>query len=204
MKRKRVSRVFNGVRKEAQRRLLEKHIELVAAQPNESWWHKNIVPVLALVVSVFSLMGLGGSRPKVKLLTPPAIVVVVNTSAPSTQPDNAKDKDVFSTKPFDPSVYNPAHNPEFPKFWKSPILIPEPAKETDRHTRSLYNQIVNAIEKSEEPAVTKARIIQRLETKASQHKRLVDDLFVKNLVSEVQKVQILQPTISPSNVEQKQ
>jgi len=204
MKSKKVSRVFNGVRKEAQRRLLEKDIELVAVQPNESWWHKNIVGVLALVVSVFSLMGLGGSQPKVELLTPPAIVMVVNPSAPSTQPDNAKDKDVFSTKPFDPSIYNPAHKPEFQKFWVSPLLMPEPAKGTDRHTRSLLYQIHNAIEKSEEPAVMKARIIQRLETKANQHKRLVDDSFVKNLISEVQRVQILEQTVLPVSVEQKQ
>jgi hypothetical protein len=197
-----MKKVIERAKKKTQQKLLERQIDLAARQVEtagfqakaaelqvqalkESWWKKNILPLLSLLLTVFQVMGFGGSAPRPDPRPPAAVVVVVKESDARSQAEWEQDR--RPTEPFDPEPYSL----KVPSFYASPIDFPPIPSHADQHTKDLLLSIQNSIESSSNPEAARLTIIANLET--SKQQRLIDEKFVDTLIHYVQKVRVIRP-----------
>lgn len=197
-----MNKVIERAKKETQQKLLEKQIDLAARQAEtagfqakaaelqvqalkESWWKKNVLPLLSLLLTVFQVMGFGGSAPEPDPRPPAAVVLVVRESDGRSQAEREQNRS--PTEPFDIEPYNL----KVPSFYVSPIDFPAIPSYADQHTKRLLLSIQNSIESSSNPEAARLTIIANLET--SKQRRLIDEKFVNTLIHYVQKIRVIRP-----------
>jgi hypothetical protein len=207
MKDKRTKSLGAQVRLEAQVQLLNKQIAQLGKP--ESWWRRNVVPIAAVVVSLFSALTPQARSTNI-YLQPPRIEQQQQRS------EDRKEKGAPPTQPFVPprhailntirnwdryivATKQARHRSEAVSLGGvSPLMptikVPTYSKPMDPATLSVLNRVYRVLETSDDPVATKAKIIKNLEQQPSLHKKLVDEKFVNGVINEVKKVEVLEPS----------
>lgn len=168
---------FERVKLNAEMRLLNKKIQQI--EKPESWFKKNVVAMAAVVVSLISVLA-----PKASSVTN----IYIEPPRAERQQEEYQKRE---RKPQPTEPYDPPRHPDLPLNPLMPVItIPKPT-DIDPNTLMVLRNVVSAMEKSDDPLATRMKIVEGLKEQPRLHKRLVHDAFIKELLDEIEKIQVL-------------
>jgi hypothetical protein len=166
------------VKANAQIRLINKRIQQI--EKPQSWFKKNVVAIAAVGVSLISVLAPKASSVTNIYIEPPKAERVV---------DEYRKREI---KPLPTEPFEPPRHPGLPTNPLMPIITIPTQQDIDPETLAVLRNVMEVLERSDDPIATKAKIVEGLRDQPRLHKRLVDDAFIKKLLDQIEKVEVLQ------------